>query len=378
MTLQGVVIVGASETTELGKIPGLGQLQLHADAALNALDDCRLTARDIDGVATAGHDPAEIAHYLGIEPDWVDGTPVGGCSFLVHLRHAAAAIAAGQCTTVLITHGESGRSGHRTHRPLFPLQFYRQFEEPYGVTSPPTKFPLPVLRYLKDTGQRQEHLAHVAVAQREWAARHPRAGQRDPLTVDDVMDARMIAYPLRRPMCCLVSDGGGALVVTAAERAAEFPARPVYLLGAAESTESSVISQMEDFSRSRAFRRTGRRAFAEAGIGHDDVDHLMIYDAFAHLPLYGLEDLGFVRRGEAGDFVAEGRTGPGGSLPMNTNGGGLSYAHSGMYGMFALQEGVRQMRGTSPAQVEGAEVSVVHGVGGMFTASATVVLSNVA
>ncbi len=369
-------IIGAAETTGLGTLLDIGELQLHADAALNALADCGLAPQDIDGIATAGRDPAEVAHYLGIEPDWIDGTSIGGCSFLLHLRHAAAAIEAGCCSTVLITHGESGRSGLGRHRPLFPLQFHQQFEAPYGVTSPASKFTIPVLRYLKATGQSPRALADVVAAQRDWAALQPRAGAPDPMDADEILSARMIAYPFTRPMCCLVSDGGGALVVVSSERADHFPTPPVYLVGGAESAETALISQLEDFASSAAFRRTGAKALAQADITHREVDHLMIYDAFAHLPLYGLEDLGFVEPGEAGGFIAEGHTRPGGRLPMNTNGGGLCYAHTGMYGMFALQEGIRQMRGTSAAQVDGARTSVVHGVGGMFAAAATMVLSN--
>lgn len=373
-----VAIVGAAETTQMGKVPGVSQLQHHADAALNALKDCGLTPKDIDGVATAGHDPTEIAHYLGIRPSWVDGTSVGGCSFIVHVRHAVAAITAGLCETVLITHGESGRHFIGKHPALFPLQAFEQFEKPYGVTTPPTRFTIPVLRMMKETGLTEEHLAHVAIVQREWAAFHPRATFRDPITVDDVLNSKMIAYPFRLLMCCLMTDGGGALVLTSADRAKDLPTRPVYVKGTGESVEAPAISQMADFTSSSAFRISGAQAFRSAGITHSDVDHLMIYDAFAHLPIYGLEDLGFVGRGEAGPFIAEGNTRPGGKLPLNTNGGGLSYMHSGMYGMYALQEGVRQMRGTSPAQVDGAEISMVHGVGGMFHAAGTVVLTNVA
>jgi acetyl-CoA acetyltransferase len=231
---------------------------------------------------------------------------------------------------------------------------------------------------MKDYGVSEEQLANIAVVQREWAGFHPRASFREPITADDVLSSKMICYPFRLLMCCLVTDGGGALVLTKADRAADFPTRPVYILGTGESVEAPLISQMKDFKSSRAFRVSGEKAFAEAGIARGDVDHLMIYDAFAHLPLYGLEDLGFVRPGEAAAFIEERNTAPGGSLPLNTNGGGLSYMHSGMYGMYALQEGMRQMRGTSPAQVAGAKISVVHGVGGMFAASGTVILSNVA
>jgi acetyl-CoA acetyltransferase len=251
-----------------------------------------------------------------------------------------------------------------------------QFEMPYGVTSPPTMFTVPVLRYLKTYGLSEEDLAWVAVIQREWAAKNPRASFKDPITVDDVLNSPMIAWPFRLLMCCLVTDGGGALILTSADRAKDFPQKPVYVLGTGESVETPMVSQMEDFTSSKAFRVSGRKAFAEAGIKHDDVDHLMIYDAFAHLPLYGLEDLGFCKPGEAAGFIRERSTAIGGKLPLNTNGGGLSYMHSGMYGMYALQESVRQMRGIAPAQVEGAKVSVCHGVGGMFAASGTVIFSN--
>ncbi|HEX4881874.1 MAG TPA: acetyl-CoA acetyltransferase [Porticoccaceae bacterium] len=372
-----VAIVGAAETTQLGLVPQLSQIQLHADAALNALADCGLTPKDIDGLACAAESPTELAHYLGVTPTWVDGTMVGGCSFMLHVRHAAAAIAAGLCSTVLITHGESGRSWVGTQAmSINQASLAGQFELPYGVLGAPTMFTIPVLRYMKEYGLTQEQLANVAVVQREWAARNPRASQREPITVADVLDSKIIAWPFHVLECCLVTDGGGALVLTSAERARDFPARPVYVLGTGESVETPMISQMLDFTSSRAFRVSGARAFAEAGIKHADVDHLMIYDAFAHLPIYGLEDLGFVAKGEAGAFIWERNTAPGGRLPVNTNGGGLSYMHSGMYGMYALQESVRQLRGMAPAQVEGAEISVCHGVGGMFGASGTIVLGN--
>ena len=372
-----IAIVGAAETTNLGKVPGLSQIQLHADAAINAMNDAGLKPADIDGVATAGESPVATAHYLGITPRWTDGTQVGGCSFMLHVRHAAAAINDGLCDTVLVTHGESGRSGvGRGPWRTANASLQGQFEAPFCSMGPPSTFTLPVLRYLKDTGTTLEQLANVAVVQREWAGLNPRASFRDPITLDDVLSARMIAYPFTKLMCCLVTDGGGALILTRADRAADFPSPPVYLIGTGESSETPMISQMEDMTTSRAFRVAGGQAFAEAGITHSNVDHVMIYDAFAHLPLYGLEDLGFCERGEAGAFIEERHTAPGGRLPVNTNGGGLSYMHSGMYGMYALQESVRQMRGTAPAQVEGAQISVCHGVGGMFGASGTIIMSN--
>ncbi len=369
-----VAVVGASETTELGRIPHLSQTQLHADGAFNALADAGLSVKDIDGIATAGASPVDLTHYLGLEPRWIDGTSVGGCSFLIHVRHAVAAIEAGYCETVLITHGESGRSGiGRGGGGGGAASFAGQFEVPYGPMGPTTLFGIGVLRYMKQYGMTHEQLASVAVAQREWAGMNPRAMYRDPITVDDVLASRVIAYPFHLLECCLVTDGGGALILTKAERAKDFPQSPVYILGSGESVESPMISQMADLTSSRNFRIAGRDAMSSAGISHADVDHLMVYDAFAHLPIFGLEDLGFVERGEAGPFIEEGNTRPGGRLPLNTNGGGLSYTHTGMYGMFALQESVRQVRGESPAQVDDVNISVCLGVGGMFAAGACIV-----
>lgn len=373
-----IAIVGAAESTRIGAVPDMAQIMLHADAALNAMADAGLKPADIDGVACVGPMmPQQIAHYLGITPKWVDGTGVGGCSFMLHVRHAAAAIHAGYCKTVLITHGESGKSRvNGTPRPAEPQSLNGQFEAPFGPMGPPTLFPIPVLRYMKTYGVTHEQMAQVAVVQREWAAKNPRAAFKDPITIDDVLNSKMIAYPFRLLQCCLVTDGGGALILTSSDRAKDFPTKPCYILGSGESVETTMVSQMEDFTSSRAFRVAGPEAFRMACIKHSDVDHLMIYDAFAHLPMYGLEDLGFVKRGEAKDFIWERNTAPGGRLPINTNGGGLSYTHTGMYGMFALQESVRQVRGTAPAQVPNVKISVAHGVGGMFSASGTVVLSN--
>jgi acetyl-CoA acetyltransferase len=372
----GVIIAGAAETDEIGKLPGHSTLGLHIEAARNAVADAGLTMKDIDGIATvAAPGPVQVAHALGIYPDWLDGTGIGGTSFLLHVRHAAAAIRAGYAKTVLITHGESGRS--RVGAPPWRVDLSSppgQFEVPYGTLGPTTMFTIPLLRYMKDYGLTHEQLAYVAVAQRQWAAKNPRAMFRDLITVEDVLASRVVAYPFHLLECCLVTDGGGALVVTAADRAADFPKPPVHVLGTGEASETPMISQMIDFTESRMFRQAGRRAFAEAGITVADVDHLMIYDAFAHVPIYGLEALGFVGKGEAGPFIADGNTEPGGALPLNTNGGGLSYTHTGMYGMFAIQEGVRQLRGEAAAQLDSPDISVILGNGGMFASCGVLVL----
>lgn len=376
------VIIGAAESDRIGKVPDRSSLQLHLESAANAIADAGLTKDDIDGIASVSFPspgPVQIAHALGINPRWVDATNVGGTSFLHHVRHAAAAIAAGQCTTALITHGESGRS--RVGEPEWPIDaasMLGQFEMPYGAIDAPRAFTIPALRYMKETGLTHEQLAQVAVVQREWAALNPRAMMRDPITIEDVFASRMIAYPFHLLECCLVTDGGGALVLTSAERARTLPLRtaPVHLLGAGEACDAPLVSMMEDLTTSRGYRQSSGAAFAQAGISHEHVDHLMIYDAFAHLPLYGLEDMGFVKRGEAGAFIADGNTAPGGKLPLNTNGGGLSYTHTGMYGMFAIQEAVRQIRGEAAAQVPDVQISVVLGNGGYFESAATLVLSS--
>lgn len=379
-------IVGASETTELGSIPDKTAFQLHIDASVNAINDCGIDKNEIDGIATT-MSPAALAHYLGIVPKWIDNTQVGGTSFLVHVRHAAAAIASGLCETVLVAMAESGRNrvGEQTGRigdvtsmsgGRRDSSFPGQFESIYGIAGPTTQFGMGVLRYMKETGLTHEQLASVPVAQRKWANKVPRAMYGDIITIEDVFNSRMICYPFHLLECCLVTDGGGALIITSADRAKDFPTKPVYVIGTGESVESPVVSQMYDLTTSAAFKTSSKKAFEEAGVTHDDVDHLMVYDAFAHLPIYGLEDLGFVKRGEAGSFIEEGNTSPGGKLPMNTNGGGLSYTHSGMYGMYAIQESIRQVRGEAAHQVDGVKTSFCQGVGGMFMAAGSLVFTN--
>ena len=373
-----VAIVGAAETAEMGTVlePSLG---LAANAARRALTDCGLTPADVDGVAISGLNPylpTLLAHSLGIEGRWFDATMVGGCSNLVHLHHAVAAIRSGQCEVVLIAHGESGRShiGGSIYRPTAD-SWQGQFELPFGTAGPMTLLTLGALRFLRDRGLDRRALAEVVVAQRNWAASNPRALRRDAITVADVLDAPLIAYPFTRPMCCVTTDAGGALVVTSAERARDLPRAPVYLLGAGEATGAAMASRCAISPPPMHSGAPGRRPSAEARLTPSDIDHAMLYDATAILPLIALEDLGFVSRGDSGVFVAEGNTAVGGRLPVNTNGGGLNYTHSGMYGMYALQESVRQLRGEAAAQVTGLTTSLAHAIGGMFQAAATAILS---
>ena len=372
-------IVGASETTEIGVLPETSETQLHIDSAVNAMNNAGIGVDQIDGIASTMN-PAILSNYLGIVPKWIDNTSVGGTSFLIHVRHAAAAVASGLCETVLCAMGESGRSrvgvARRGGGGQRDNSYPGQFESIYGPLGPPTLFGMGVLRFMKETGTTLEQLASVAVAQRKWSNKVPRAMFGDLITVDDVFNSRMISYPFNLFMCCLVTDGGGSLIITSADRAKDFPTTPVYIMGTGESVETPIVSQMYDMTHSAAFQTSSKKAFEESGVSHDDIDHLMVYDAFAHLPIYGLEDLGFVGRGEGGAFIEEGNTSPGGKLPMNTNGGGLSYTHSGMYGMSAIQEAVRQVRGEAAHQVEGVKTSFVQGVGGMFMAAGSLVLTN--
>lgn len=372
-----VAIVGAAETRRIGIIDDMSELELLAEASRDALADAGLTLADVDGIATSYERPNLVANYLGIQPTWLDGTDVGGCSPMHHLRHAAAAIAAGLCKTVLIAHGESGRSG--IGRGPVDMQFtdqHRQYELPYGTVGPTTALTLTLTRYMQKYGMSPETLAMVPVVQREWAQKNPRAFLRDPITVDDVLASKLIAWPVHLLECCVVTDGGGALVVTAADRARDISDKPVFVLGAGEAYGTAMISQMEDHAYAHVFERSGSMAFAEAGLKPEDIDHLMLYDAFAHIPIFAIEALGFARRGEGGDFFASRITAPGGKLPVNTTGGGLAYTHTGRYGIYAIQESVRQLRGTAAAQVPGVEVSLAHGLGGMFAAAGTVILSS--
>jgi acetyl-CoA acetyltransferase len=372
-----VAIIGAAETDVVGVIPNITQLGLHAQSARNAILDCGIDKSQIDGLACAGESVVAVADYLDIQPRYLDGTSIGGSSFMIHVGHAVAALTAGYCNYVLITHGESGRS--RVGRGGFgggAATIPGQFEMPYGTFGPPNTFTVPIVAHMKKYGTTEEQIASVSVATRAWAAKNPRAMMRDPITVEDVLNSRMIAWPIHLLECCLVTDGGGALILTTADRARDFKKPPVYILGTGEGAENMMISSLHDFTESRAFQRSATRAFEQAGIERSDVDHLMLYDAFAHTPMYGLEALGFVKPGESGPFFAAGKSAPGGELPINTNGGGLSYTHTGMYGMFALQESVRQLRGEAAAQVPDVKVSISHGPAGFFAGAGTVIMTN--
>jgi acetyl-CoA acetyltransferase len=372
-----VVIGGAAESPQLGKVPGQSAMMLAVSSARLALQQTGLSWADVDGVAST-LPVVDLASYLAIRPGWLDGTVVGGCSSMLHVRHAVAAIRSGAASVVVVAHGESGRSRvGMPPRAVDPSSMAGQFEQPYGMSGTFSRFTLPVLAYLHKYGLSPDDLAEVPVSQSEWAVHNPRAYRNKLLDIDTVLDSRMIAWPFRVLECCPLTDGGGALVLMSARRAADLDLEhpPVTVLGSGESCEGPGASFMADLTSFAGFREASGAAFRESGLTQADIDHLMIYDAYAHVPLYGLEDLGFVGRGEAVPFIRSGATRPGGSLPMNTSGGGLLYTHTGMYGMFAIQEAVRQLRGDAAAPVPGVRTSFVQGIGGMFGAAGSLVLS---
>jgi acetyl-CoA acetyltransferase len=374
-----VAVVGVGESDEVGILPQKTALQLHAEACRNALAEAGIEKGEVDGLFTAGLTTTELGEYLGIAPAYTDGTSVGGASFVIHVGHAVAAIAAGLCRVALISHGQSGRS--RVGAPMLPLYGVnqQQFEAPFGLPTPIGAYALACSRHMHRYGTTHEQLAEIAVATRKWAALNPRALMRDPISIQDVLTSRWIAWPLHLLDCCLVTDAGGAVVLTSRERARDLKAKPVAVLGFGEHHDHSMISQMPDLTAGPG-RVSGQRAFAMAGVRRDEVDVAEIYDSFTYTVLLSLEDLGFCAKGEGGAFVSGQRTAPGGAFPMNTQGGGLSYTHPGMFGVFTVIEAVRQVRGDYAAaghaarQVPGAKIALAHGTGGVLSATGTVLL----
>lgn len=379
MSISGkTAIVGVAESDEIGKVPDKPAIMLHAEAARAALAEAGLTKDDVDGLFTAGISTTELGEYLGIEPKVTDTTAVGGSSFVIHIGHAATAIATGRCEVALVTHGESGRSRIGMARPAMAADSLRgQFEAPYGLPQPVGAYAMACTRHMHEFGTTKEQLAEIAVATRKWAMLNPKAYMRDEISIQDVLESRQIAWPFNLLDCCLVTDAGGAYVMTSMEHAKDLKQTPIAVLGVGEGHDHAMISQMPSYT-SFAAKHSGRRAFEMAGVKHDDLDLAMIYDSFTYTVLLSLEELGFCAKGEGGNFVSGQRTAPGGDFPMNTNGGGLSYTHSGMYGMFAVIEGVRQLRhdyaDQGIRQVKDAKLAVVHGTGGVLSSAGTAIL----
>jgi acetyl-CoA acetyltransferase len=344
-----------------------------------ALEDCGLSLKDVDGLfcalSTTGLPILNVAERLGVNLRYADGTMVGGASFLFHLQSAVSALAHGLCDVALICYGSNQLSaGGR----LVSMPDPQPYETPYRPRYPISSYALAAARHMHTYGTTRENLADVALAARAWANLNPHAFARGPLTREDVLAAPMISDPLTRSDCCLVTDGGAALVLTRAERAADLPRPPVYVLGTGTAVSHRQIAAMPDLTTTAAVE-SSRRAYAMAGIDAKDVDHVMVYDAFTITTVLFLEDLGFCGKGEGGPFVSSGAIAPGGSLPVNTNGGGLSCNHPGMYGLFTLIEAAEQLRGQCGArQVEDANIAVAHANGGVLSSQATAVLGTAA
>jgi acetyl-CoA acetyltransferase len=373
----GAAIVGVAES-DLGQVAeGMSVIDLMAQGARRALDDCGLALKDVDGLfSTTSQSRLSVlglAEYLGISPRFVGSTIVGGSSFEYHVAHAMGAIMLGLCDVALIAYGSTQRSVGRKQASVREVNPY---ETPFRPFLPSSAYALAASRHMHEFGTTREQLAAVAVAAREWALLNPAAWEKKPLTIDGVLSARMVSYPFTVRDCCLVTDGGGAVIVTSAERAKSLRKKPAYVLGCGQSVTHANISSMPDLTVTGALD-SGKAAYAMAKLGPVEVNAVEVYDAFTINTILFLEDLGFCRKGEGGPFVTGGRIAPGGSLAVNTNGGGLSYCHPGMYGLFLLIEAVRQLRGECGArQVPGCEVALAHGNGGVLSSQATVILGS--
>ncbi|WP_226040137.1 acetyl-CoA acetyltransferase [Natrinema sp. DC36] len=374
------ILAGVAES-ELGETPDRNWLDNAAIATVRALEDAGCSLADVDGVAVAGGNdymPALVlSEYLDLdEPSFLEGTEIGGSSFEHFCGHVRDAMTRGEADVVVVAYGSTGKTGPGRDRSLEETHPVDGFVRPTGLFRPPGAYAMAARRHMHEYGTTEEQLAEVAVSTREWASMNPKAAQQDPITVDDVLESRQIAEPFNLLDCCLVSDGGGAVVLVSEEKARELGVPEIAVAGVAStSTHRQDISEMPDMTTTGA-AVTGPNAFAQAGITHDDVDVAEIYDSFTYTALVTLEDLGFCEKGAGGEFVSGGTTAPGGELPMNTQGGGLSYCHPGHFGIFVLIEAARQLRGDyeGDRQVDDAEVAVAHGTGGLLSSSSTVVL----
>ncbi|HEY7416452.1 MAG TPA: acetyl-CoA acetyltransferase [Ktedonobacteraceae bacterium] len=376
--MRRAAIVGVAES-DLGRTPDKTVLQLQLQAARGALEDAGLGFNDVEALFCAGNwawsPNLMLAEYLGLSPKYTDSTNIGGSSFEAHIGHAVAGIEAGLFDVALIVYGSTQRSDRSRNRGSFAPRLTEQYEAPFGLPTPVGAYALAAMRHMFEYGTTSEQLAEVAVATRKWAAMNEKAFMHDPITIEDVLNSRRIAEPLHLLDCCLVTDGGGAVVVASAEKARLARKAPVWILGHGEAHTHNTIASMPNLATHQAAVVSGHAAFAMAGLTPPEIDVVEIYDSFTITVLLTLEALGFCERGESGPFVSAQRTAPGGAFPMNTNGGGLSYCHPGMYGIFLLIEATRQLRGEcGQRQVEGAQTALAHGTGGVLSSAATVIL----
>jgi len=374
-SLRGTSAIVGVGTYGLGEAPGLSEYEIMTGAIENALGEAGLKAKDVDAVFCTSMQQnmgsLTLAEYLGIQPRFSDSSVIGGSSNLAHVLTAMMAIETGVCETALIAYASNQRS---TSGRLVSSSRPDPYEAPYNPRQPITSYALSASRHMHEYGTTREQLAEVAVSARAWAGKNPEAFMRDPLSIDDVLSARPISDPFTVRDCCLVTDGGGALVVTSAARAKDMPKPAAYVLGAAMAHWHRYIANMPDLTVTAA-SESGSRAYEMAGVKPADFDVVEVYDAFTINTIMFLEDLGFCPKGEGGRFVENGAIAPGGKLPVNTNGGGLSCCHPGMYGMFPVIEAVRQLRGEAgDRQIDGAELGLAHGNGGLFSSQVSLVL----
>lgn len=375
MSIRGKASFVGAATFGCGECPGHTSMEMAAEAARLALADAGLKISDVDGLficlPTDFLSGLTLAEYLGIRPKMTNNSRTGGSAFLGHAEWAALALDAGLIDVALICYGSNQRTGAGK---LVSAQAPSPFEHPYRPTNPVSSYALAASRHMYEFGTTSEQLASVAVAARQWANMNPEAFRHGPLTVDDVLATRLVSDPLHVADCCLVTDGAAAVVMTRADRARDCAKKAVHLLGAASATFHTEIAMLHDMTVSAA-SESGARALAQARLTPKDIPMAQLYDAFTINTILFLEDLGFVKKGEGGPFVASGAIAPGGSLPVNTNGGGLSCVHPGMYGLFTLVESIRQLRGEAgERQVPGVELSLSHGNGGTLSSQSTCIL----
>ena len=393
MTDRAAVIAGVAESDEVGRVPDKTVLQLQAEAADNALRDAGLDPDAIDGLFAQGSGLRErydfpqwaVAEYLGVEPTVSSSNDAGGASAFGHVQYAMLAIEAGLIDTALVTYGSTNYTDRKEGRNQYPPKdpiLTRQYETPYGTNFPLGAYAMAARRYMHEFDVARADLAAVAVSTREWATRNPRAMMQEALTVEEVLDSPPVCTPLHKLDCCLISDAGGAVVLTSSETAAERDPGgppPVEIPGLARITTHDPLGQMPDLTLPGA-HRTAAAAYEQAGLAPTDVDVAELYDSFTITTALLTESVGLAERGEGTAPFVAGETAPGGTMPVNTSGGGLSYLHPGTYGIFTIIEAVRQVRGHYAAtgqperQVPDASVALAHGTGGVLSAHATMLL----
>jgi len=383
MSFSGRIAIAGIHEYESRWAPDKTAFQITAECAREALADAGLALSDVDGLFGAtmsmgAMGMVQLAEYLNIKPRYLDGSNIGGSSFVSHVAHAAAAIHSGLCEVALILYGSTAASdamaigtGDTSMRDPSAA-----FVSPYGLPLI-ASYAMVAQRHRHLYGTTSEQLADIAVSTRQHASLNPHAKMRHPITREDVLESRMIADPLHLLDCCIISDGGGAVIVTSLERARDLRQPAIVVRGTGEAVCHREIGAPD--LTTIAAKQSGEHAFAMAGLTPADVDLCTIYDSFTITVLVTLECLGFCAPGEGGPFVENGGIGLGRRLPVNPDGGGLSSNHSGMRGIFLVIEAVRQLRGGLGArQVEGAEIALAHGTGGylgLMHSGATLILS---